>query len=134
MKNIISFLTVSMMFFSFHAQAANIVNDKDNDDPKGVTEASFEQGELDLDNYFKDNLVYPTAARINDIEGEVTLSFFVLQDGTVHGARVVEGIDKMCDKAALEAVESMPKWKPAQRNGKAMASKKYIKVNFSLEI
>lgn len=133
MKNIISFCTVLMIFFSVSATAANGPG-KDNDGTKVVKEANFTGGDTELTAYIQENLVYPTCAREQSLEGEVVISFFVLRDGSIHGARVVQGFDEVCDAKALEVVKEMPNWTPATANGKPAASKKYLTIKFELEI
>ncbi len=129
MKNIIIIFAAVMTFFATTVNATTT----NNDHPSPVIPAIFKGGEAAFENYIQENLVYPECAREKAVEGEVTISFFVLADGSIHGARVVKGIDEKCDQVALDVITNMPKWLPAQQGSKAMASKNYVKVNFQLE-
>lgn len=132
MKNIISFCTVLMMFLAFTANAAN-GPENGPDKPVVIQKASFKGSTTALQSYLKDNLKYPALARENAMEGDVTISFFILADGTVHGARVEEGLNNICNAAALDVIKNMPKWTPATRNGKPVPSKYKLTVNYSLD-
>lgn len=132
MKNIISLCTVLMMFLAF---TANANNDPKNDPDKPVVtqRASFKGGQAELANYLKKNLEYPILARENALEGDVTISFFIQADGSIHGAQIVDGFNSLCDAAALDVIKNMPKWAPATRNGRAVPSKYKLTVNYSLD-
>jgi TonB family protein len=134
MKKVLVLCTIAMMFLAFTANAGN---GPKNNDPKvaaKIVEAEFDGGKVALADYMKTNLEYPKCAREKALQGKVTISFFVLADGTVHGARVVKGFDSPCNEAALQTVQKMPNWKPATQNGQAAASRNEITIDFSLDI
>jgi TonB family protein len=124
-------LIVAISFFALMTSHANNNNDKDKEN--AVTSAQFAGGEEALQQYIKAHLVYPSCAREKALEGTVKVSFFVLPDGSIHNARVVEGMDEVCDQVALRCVENMPNWKPATQNGQAAASKVTMNISFQLE-
>jgi periplasmic protein TonB len=61
---------------------------------------------------------YPVEARKNKIEGKVVVRFVIKKDGTPINFEIVEGIGFGCDEAAIEALKTMPKWKPGLVAGK----------------
>jgi periplasmic protein TonB len=61
---------------------------------------------------------YPVEARKNKIEGKVVVRFVIKKDGTPAGFEIVEGIGFGCDEAAIDALKTMPKWKPGLVGGK----------------
>lgn len=129
MRNLISLLTATLVLLTATTISATPVTN----DPVVVTQAGFIGGQEELGQYLEKNLVYPDCARQDGIEGEVTISFHVLSNGSIHGAKVVEGLTEKCDKVALKVISEMPNWIPATRNGKAMSSKYQLKIHFSLE-
>jgi len=116
----------------FIAISAN-ANNTNTPNPEDVTTAQFADGQEALADYISNNLVYPSCAREKAIEGTVKIAFFVLPDGSIHRPRVEEGINEVCDQVALNFVKNIPNWKPAYKNGEAVASKVKMIVNFKLE-
>lgn len=126
--------TILIATFSFFVVISSHGNtSSSHNHEKIVTKAQFVGGETALQDYIKTNLVYPSCAREKALEGTVIISFFVLPDGSIYNAKVVEGMDKVCDQAALSFVNNMPNWAPANRNGIAAASKVQMNINFQLE-
>jgi len=80
------------------------------------------------------NLVYPPAAKRDQAEGRVFISFTVTATGAVKDAHVVKGFRPDCDAAALRAVRQLPRFKPVQQRGKPIASGLTMPVKFSLNV
>ena len=59
------------------------------------------------------------------------VSIVITPEGTVHDAKVVTSLDKYLDQKALEAVS---KWKfqPATKDGKPVALRTVVEINFHL--
>jgi len=97
------------------------------------TEAEFPGGQRELANYLSKKLVYPADALKNNIGGRVYLRFMILEDGSISKVKVQRGIPdcKECDDEAVRVIEAMPKWKPAQENGKAVSSWYNIPIKFN---
>ena len=129
MNKSIFLFALCLTCFSFAATANNIHNE----DPKPVVRAAFDGGQFAFQKYIKENLQYPTSALEYGVEGQVTISFYVLTDGTIQGAKIVKSLNEQCDEVALKVISKMPKWVPAQRGGKFMATKNYLTLNFFLE-
>lgn len=129
MKSRAIFITV---FALFSLMTAHANNDKPVNE-NAVTNAQFIGGKTALQDYIKINLVYPSCAREKALEGVVRVSFFVLPDGSIYNAKVVKGMDKVCDKVALQVIKNMPHWTPATQNGQAAASKINMNITFRLE-
>jgi len=74
---------------------------------------------------------YADKARKKKIQGIVMVSIVITPDGTVRDAKVTTSLDKDLDKKALEAVS---KWKfqPATKDGKPVAFRTVVEVNFRL--
>ena len=78
------------------------------------------------------NLRYPETAVEAEIEGMVVVSFKVEADGSVSNANVVKGIGGGCDEEVMRVVYSMD-WKPAMKDGAAVAAEMKLPVKFVLE-
>ena len=81
-----------------------------------------------LNDYLKENIKYPEAAKEAGVEGRVFVSFIVDLDGRVSNVKAMRGIGGGCDEEAVRVVESMPKWKPGIHKGKV------VRVAFNLPI
>jgi TonB family protein len=94
--------------------------------------------------FMSENIVYPKEALYNNIEGRVTVQITVGEDGVVRNAKVLSEnyqgpgtADVKLDsgilaKAALEVVGKMPKWLPAEKNGKKVAVVFTMPISFKL--
>jgi TonB family protein len=74
---------------------------------------------------------YANGPRRKKIQGNVLLSMIVTADGTVRDPQVTQSLDKDLDKKAVECVK---KWRfePATRDGKPVAMRVVVEVNFHL--
>jgi len=76
---------------------------------------------------------YPQIAIDNDIEGKVYISFVVNVHGNVTNVKLLRGVDKLLDNAALNHLKQMPKFaKPGLQKGKAVSVKYSIPIVFKL--
>ena len=82
----------------------------------GDVAPSFPGGVEALERYIKDNLIYPTIARENGIEGRVPVAFTVMPDGSLSGIRLIHAVDPSLDREAARLVYSMPRWTPGRRH------------------
>ena len=64
----------------------------------------------------KKNTVYPNLARLNMVQGNVTIQFRVDKAGKVSCIKVVQSGGPLLDDSAKEAV-SKTEWEPARQNG-----------------
>jgi protein TonB len=74
------------------------------------------------------NVTYPKEALRNNIQGVVFVSFSVVEDGSVHDAKIVKGIGWGCDETVLDAVRKLPLFVPGTQNGRA------VSVNFTVPV
>ena len=90
--------------------------------------AEFRGGEKELYRWLKENLKYPFIAEANNIEGRVYVNFVVRPDGKIVNVQIEKGVHSLLDDEAIRLVKSMPRWKPAQKEGKN------VSVSFTLPI
>jgi protein TonB len=79
-------------------------------------------------------LTYP--GRRCCISGSVYVSFVVEADGRISNKKIVKGISSSescnADCEALRVLDYMTEWRPAEREGKKMAFRMILPINFSL--
>jgi protein TonB len=84
--------------------------------------------------FLASNIKYPETAIKLGLQGKCYLKFVVSENGNVSNVNVVKGVTDCpeCDKEAIRVVRSMPNWKPAKMNGKAVNSFYTLPVSFKL--
>lgn len=93
----------------------------------------FPGGEEELMKWLSDNVHYPVSASELGIEGRVTLRFVVGKTGEISDVQVVRSLDPACDKEAIRAVKSMPKWVPGRQNGRNVPVYFTLPIKFQLQ-
>jgi TonB family protein len=107
-----------------HAQETATTNVDEMPSPPGGMEG-FTQ-------YMIKNLSYPTAARDAGTQGMVVLTFVVTAEGKVEAVEVLRGIGKGCDEEAVRVITHSGTWTPGKKDGKAVATRMNLPVNFKL--
>lgn len=79
------------------------------------------------------NVVYPTYAIENGIQGKVYVSFIVGADGEILCPKIVKGASPALNREALRVIQQMPAWIPAQKNNQSVASLQSIPISFKLQ-
>ncbi len=87
----------------------------------------------DLNAYLSKNLIYPSDAKENGIQGKVIVQFTIGSDGNIYDVKALRPTYPSLDKEAMRVVKSMPKWKPGKQNGKAVAVRYTLPITFSLK-
>jgi len=85
-----------------------------------------------MNEFLKENLVYPTEAKEKNISGKVIVQFVVENNGKITNVKVLHGIGGGCDEEAIRVVSSMPNWKPGKQNGKSVPVFYTLPLTFSL--
>jgi len=92
-------------------------------------------GQTEFSRWCQQNLKYPPIALDNGVEGRVTVSFVVERDGQISNIKLMRGVDRELDKAALDIVARSPKkWTPAKNNGRAVRLMIQMPIVFKLEL
>ncbi len=79
------------------------------------------------------NIKYPVAAREKGIQGTVYVKYKIDEQGYISRAIIEHGIGGGCDEEVLRVVNSMPRWTPAKKDGKAISLVQMLPVNYKLE-
>ena len=93
---------------------------------------SFPGGKNALNKYIRKNLRYPAKSMKKAMEGKVVVRFIVEPDGSLTNAEVIRSMSPECDKAALNAIEKMPKWDPGMEKGVFVASYYTLPITFAM--
>ncbi|MFZ9846598.1 MAG: energy transducer TonB [Flavobacteriales bacterium] len=86
----------------------------------------------DLEAVLTNLLEYPEYEYNNGIQGQVMVSFTVNAQGKVTNAKVIKSLSPGCDKAALKAINGLPKFKPALQNGNPTSFPIVVPVAFNI--
>lgn len=78
------------------------------------------------------NMRYPKAARDNNVQGRVIVTFVVEKDGSLSNMKVVRGIGSGCDEEAVRVLSISPAWKPGIQNGKLVKVQYSVPISFTL--
>lgn len=93
---------------------------------------SFPGGQTAMLEFIKQNLKYPATAKAQKTEGIVVVQVMVESDGSISKMAIEKSLGTDCDEEALRLIKSMPKWKPAIKNGQAIRFVHKIPVAFKL--
>lgn len=96
------------------------------------TPPQFYGGNPAIQKYLTANLVYPEQARKKNIEGKVLVGFIVNEKGKVVSVNVLKPVNKLLDAEALRVIKAMPPWKPALKDGLAIAAPVALPIIFKL--
>lgn len=99
---------------------------------KAETDPAFKGGKEAMTSYLRDNLIYPSKASENGIEGTVFVNFIVDSKGNVRevvASDVIgDDVDATLTDEAVRVVKAMPAWIAGRQHGKD------VDVNFSIPI
>lgn len=93
----------------------------------------FNGGQKEFTRFVSSNLKYPLAARQNNVQGKVYLSFIVEKDGSIADVKVRQGIGSGCDEEAVRILKSSPNWKPSSIKGAPVRTYCILPLTFQLQ-
>lgn len=94
--------------------------------------AEFPGGMPGLMKWIGNNMIYPSAAKANNIQGRVVVKFVIDKFGKVLSAQIVKGVHPELDREVIRLVYSMPNWQPAKHEGRIVNSYYTLPVSFRL--
>lgn len=158
MKRTIFLMALAMLAMGVTAQTADSIKVKRTPQrvsPANSTPPQFPGGSQALHEFLDKNMEYPEAAKAYEVEGRVTMSFFVNEDSTLTDITAIDcrlnrfnttafgqetearqkelkqQFAKLFAKEAYRVIRKMPKWKPATLNGQPKKSKYSLNINFN---
>ena len=107
----------------------------DEDPPYRYAEKSAEPiGGYDaIMKFIKDNIQNPVSDKSLKINGIVFVEFIIEKDGSISNAKVIVGVRPDLDAEAIRVISMMPKWKPAEHQGKIVRQFFNVPVRFTIE-
>jgi periplasmic protein TonB len=98
------------------------------------TQAVFPGGFPAMYKFIGENFKYPKEEMKAGIEGMVYLSFIIEKDGSISNIQVLKGVKNGpgLDAEAVRVVSMMPKWKPAENNGRVVRQQFNLPIKCSL--
>lgn len=113
-------------------EVAALKTDDKNTKSNAFVFPAYQGGKKALSKYIAQNLDYPDLAKENGIEGVVVIEFYIAEDGSIEKASVDKSLGFGCDEAALDVVENMTYWSPAQFKGQSITKRMKLPITFSL--
>ncbi|HZX57408.1 MAG TPA: energy transducer TonB [Mucilaginibacter sp.] len=95
-------------------------------------EPEFPGGIEKLYRYLGRNLRYPAAAKENNVQGKVFVTFVVEKDGSLTGIKISKSLSPETDAEAIRLMKASPKWNPGIQNGRPVRVLYTIPVDFEL--
>jgi len=92
--------------------------------------AQFPGGELEMMKFLADRIKFPPELLASGASGRVVVKFVVRADGTLTDFSIIKSLTPEADAEALRVIKEMPKWTPAQLDGKPVSSSYVIPVSF----
>ena len=90
--------------------------------------AEFPGGHEKLGQFIREN--FNQSEDQPKVEGKVYVTFIVTSKGEMVEAKIDQGLCETCDVEVLRLIESMPKWKPDQKDGRNVATRLALPVTF----
>lgn len=97
------------------------------------TPPEFPGGQTELNKYLKQNTMYPQMALEMGIQGKVYVEFTVVQDGSISDVKVLRSIDQSLDREAIRVLRAMPKWRPAESQGRHVKRTMVLPIIFRID-
>lgn len=95
-------------------------------------EPVFPGGDEAMQQFIRDNLVYPAEAKEKGEQGKVYVRFVVEADGTITNVVIARGVSPSIDAEALRIVKLMPNWNPGMYKGTPVLTNVVIPIVFKL--
>lgn len=97
-------------------------------------DAQFPGGVVEMKKFILENVEYPPIAQYECFTylGPFYVKFIVCDEGTVQNIQLMRPSDSEYAKLAIELVEKMPNWIPAEQNGVKVSSVVRLPISFIL--
>ncbi|MBE9466356.1 TonB family protein [Dyadobacter subterraneus] len=93
----------------------------------------FPGGETELSQFLSKNVVYPSEAASEGVEGDVKVSFTINDKGYIRNPKIIEKMGYGLDEEALRVVLKMPRWQPGKQGGRAIAVQYNLNISFAMK-
>ena len=99
------------------------------------TAATYPGGINALNQYLKNNLIYPEPKKTKGLQGFVAMKFTITKKGSITDITPINGVPGAPNfvKESIRLINRMPKWIPAKLKNKAVDSEYYLNIPFNLK-
>lgn len=101
--------------------------------PPVYVQAEPVDGYAMLYEYFNRELVYPSEAVADSVQGVLTISFTINKQGTAENFQFASSLGKLFEEEAIRLIQQMPAWKPATVNGTPVSSRMSLPLTFQIQ-
>lgn len=91
----------------------------------------FPGGDAELLKFLARNIRYPEEAKEKQLGGRVICSFIVGKEGNLYDVQILRGVHPVLDAEAIRVLKTMPVWMPGEKDGRAVAVKYTVPINFA---
>lgn len=133
MKKLTLILATLLMTISYAAAQENYDNDEFILGTFIGKSPEFPGGTDSLYKFLESNLTYPEDAKKDSIQGRVICRFTIDTDGSITDIQVLRSVHPSLDAEAVRVISAMPKWVPAEIDGKKIKRKDTIPIVFKMD-
>jgi len=133
MKKLALILATLLMTVSYATAQENYNNDEFICGTFISNSPEFPGGTDSLYKFLESNLKYPEDAKKDSIQGRVICRFTIDTDGSVTDIQVLRSVHPSLDAEAVRVLSTMPKWVPAETDGKKTRCKFVFPVVFKMD-
>lgn len=137
MQYVILFLFSLLALLPIHGQDAPAVDEMPFfpgcESVAGNSQARRNCSNSELVQFIAGHLFYPDSARQAGVEGTVYIGFTIEKDGSIKSPQILKDLGYGCGEAALQVIEEMPAWIPAEKDGKPVRVDMSLPIRFSLQ-
>ena len=95
--------------------------------------AQFPGGVTALVRFINEHIEYPERAKKKRISGVVMINFIVNTEGELRAIHVTNNVHPLLEREALRMLVEMPKWIPAEVDGRKVNVSVNLPVNFEIK-
>ena len=93
----------------------------------------FRGGSEGLRKFLSTNVEYPQLEQAMKVQGRVTVSFLIDEEGRIRDPRVVDHVAPGIDREAVRVVRMMPKWTPGELKGQNVKVRYQLPITFKVQ-
>jgi TonB family protein len=93
----------------------------------------FPGGKSALNQYIKENMVYPEIDKQLANQGTVYVQFVVEVDGSISDMSIAKGISDTIDREALRFIRTMPNWIPSRKDNEFVRTRIRLPLHFTMQ-
>jgi len=125
---------LSMIFFFYLGLSAFSQAEKEKKEIYSIVDEMprFPGGEVALQRFIAEHVIYPAIGCEVSIKGKVFVRFSIMEDGCVDNVYVARSLGHFFDEEALRVVKSLPVWIAGKKDGKRVPVWYTVPVNFQL--